>query len=266
MSRTTAFLSAVLLTALVGASSRAAEEPVVKAAAPPKTYVVLVGISNYADKQIKPRLHAETDVKALADVFTDKQFLGVPKDQVKLLLGSPDQQRGSEPATRDNVLKALNWVAKVAEPQDLVLFGFFGQGGPIGDTGDRTGYFVADSTFKGRTKDAIAAAEIQDALKGLKSTKFCAFIDVNFKGFDAEKGVAEVSLGQTPYKEFLGDDGSEDHLPLPGRMLFLATNGLSQGIDLEKHGLFADVVLTAIQGAADGWMTRRRNPTSRMVW
>src|SRR5262245_3971228 len=33
----------------------------------PRTFAVLVGISQYADKQIKPRPKAEADVKALSD-------------------------------------------------------------------------------------------------------------------------------------------------------------------------------------------------------
>src|SRR5262245_48981256 len=95
---------------LVAAPTRADDPPPTKVPlgiVPSKTYVVLVGISNYADKQIKPRAHAEDDAKAFFDVLTDKQYLGVPRDQVKLLLGSADDKRGSEPATRDNILKAL---------------------------------------------------------------------------------------------------------------------------------------------------------------
>lgn len=241
----------VLTALLLATSGQAAQEPAKKPTAPPKTYVVLVGVSEYADPAIKPRVHAEADAKAFYDLFTDPQYLGVPKDQVKLLLGSADATRGSEPATHDNVLKAINWLAQTAEPQDLVLYGFFGQGGSIGDSGDRTAYFVADTTFKDRGKTAVSASEIQDALKPLKAGKFAAFVDVNFKGFTAQKGVADVSLGQTPYKEFLGDDGTEDHASLPGRVIFLATNGLSQSLDLEKSGLFADVALAALKGAAD---------------
>ncbi len=243
-------LGGLLATLLPASPGQAAQEPA-KKTAPPKTYVVLVGVSNYADPAIKPRVHAEDDAKALYDLFTDPQYLGVPKDQIRLLLGSADATRGSELATHENVLKAINWVAQTAEPQDLVIYGFFGQGGPLGDSGDRTAYFVANTTFKDRGKTAVSAAEIQDALKPLKANKLAVLMDVNFKGFNAPKGVAEVSLGQSPYKEFLGDDGSEDHTSLPGRVLFLATNGLSQSLDLEKHGLFADKVLTALKGAAD---------------
>ena len=157
--------------------------PARAAGAQPQPYVVIVGISNYADKQIKPRPHAEDDAKALYDLFTDKDAFGVDADHARLLLGTDDAKRGSQSATRENILNALKWVAKEAGPDDLVIFAFFGEGGPLGDTGDRRCYFAADSTFKGRDKDAVAAGEIAEALKNLKSQHFAVFLDVDFKGF-----------------------------------------------------------------------------------
>ncbi len=58
-------------------------------------------------------------------------------------------------------------------------------------------------------------------------------------------------MGEAPYKEFLGDDGSEDHLAHPGRALFLATNGLSQSLDVKDHGLFTEVMVEGLKGKAD---------------
>src|SRR4051812_31698894 len=175
-------------------------------------FVVLVGISKYDDKQIKPRAHAEADVQALYDLVTSKDHLGADPRNVRLLLGSKDAKRGGEPATRANILKALKWVAGEARPDDLVILTFVGQGGPLGESGDSRCYFASDSTFKNRAKDAVAAEEIEEALKSLKSKQFCVFLDVNFKGFvDSAVGpraIAEPNLGKAPYKEFLGDDGT----------------------------------------------------------
>jgi C-terminal peptidase prc len=237
-----------VLAALVLALSVRAEE----AARTPQPYVVLVGISNYQDKQIKPRPHAEDDAKALYDLFTDSKYLGVDARHVRLLLGSEDAGRKAEKATRENVLHALQWAATNARTNDPVIFAFFGEGGPLGESGDRRCYFAVDSTFKGRDKDAVAAAEVTDALKNLKSQRFCAFVDVDFKGFDVPgQSIAEPNLGTNPYKEFLGDDGTEDHAPQTGRVVFLATNGLSRSLDLKDHGLFAEALLEGLKGAAD---------------
>jgi carboxyl-terminal processing protease len=243
----TGLLAAFLALVAIAIPARAVEET----AKPGKAFVVLVGVSNYADKQIKPRVHGEDDAKALYDLFTNKEYLGVAKDHIRLLLGGDaDAKRNSETATKENILKAAKWIASEAQTDDLVIFAFIGQGGTLGEKNDGLCYFASDSTVKNRDKSAVAAKEISQELDKLKSHRFCAFLDVNFNGFTLEKGAAPV-LGETPFREFLGDDGTEDHLALPGRALFLATNGLSQSLDLEKHGLFTEVLLQGLQGKAD---------------
>lgn len=240
-------LLAVFFAALALAVPARAEEM-----RPPQPYAVLVGISTYPDKQIKPRVHAEDDAKALYDLFTNKDHLGIPASNVRLLLGDDDAKRGSQKATRENILKALQWLAGKAKANDPVIFAFIGEGGPLGTSGDRRCYFAVDSTFKGRDKNAITSDEVGEALKDLKSNRFTAFVDVDFKGFtDGGPGLADASLGATPYKEFLGDDGSEDHTPLPGRVVFLATNGLSPSLDAKEHGAFTTALLAGLMGEAD---------------
>ena len=221
-----------------------------------KAHVVVVGISKYKDPQIKERPNAENDAIALFNIFADPKYLGLTKENGTLLLGKPEKAKidGHQAieATRENILNALKNIAFKANPEDLVIFTFIGEGGPLGDSGDRRCYFTSDSTFQDRDKNALASSDISDVLKNLKSNKFCTFLDIDFKGFQSKgKSVAEATLGTNPYQEFLGDDGSEDHLPATGRAVFLATNGLSASLDLEKQGAFTQVVAEGIKGAAD---------------
>ncbi len=102
-------------------------------APPGQTYVVLVGINKYQDPQIKTRLHAEADAQALYDLFTSKGHLGVPLNHIKLLLGSADAKRLSAKATRANILEAVAWLQKNVKANDLVIFGYFGEGAPLGE-------------------------------------------------------------------------------------------------------------------------------------
>src|SRR5262249_31512599 len=128
---------------------------------------------------------------------------------------------------------------------DLVIFAFIGEGAPLGE---RSCYFASDSTFKDRAKDAVAAADIEHALDKLKSQRFAAFIDVNFKGFDIGKEpVPDPNLGGF-YREFLG---KEDAVPTPSRVIYLANKGLEPSLDLEHHGAFTQVVLNGLKGKAD---------------
>jgi C-terminal peptidase prc len=247
----TRLLAALVLAFAAGLPARAADAKDAKTEhKPSQPYVVLVGISDYQDKQINPRPHAEDDAKALYDVFTNKDYLGADAEHVKLLLGTEDKARHSEPATKANIVKALEWL-KDARPDDLVVFAYIGEGGSLGERGDRRCYFASDSTLKGRDKDALADAQVGEILDKVRSQHFCALIDVNFKGFTTKQSVPEPDLRSNFFKEFLGDDGSEDHTAVPGRAVFLATTGTSQVLDLDKHDAFIRVVLDGLKGKAD---------------
>jgi C-terminal peptidase prc len=242
-------MTKVTLTGLVGGLVLALAVAAPGRAADDKTHpcVVLVGISQYADEQIVPRPHAEADVQALYDLFTSKENLALPADQVRLLLGKPDAKRPSELATHANILKALRWAATSAGRDDLVILAFVLPGAPLNERGC---YFATDSTFKDRSKDAVSASEIEEALAQLKSRHFCAFLDVNFKGFKPGKGAPTDVTVSNFYHEFMATTKEDTTVP-PGRVLFLANLGTRPALDLGKHGLFTHVLLKGLQGAAD---------------
>jgi C-terminal peptidase prc len=219
-------------------AARAADEPA-------QPYVVLVGVDQYTDPQIKPRQHAEADAKAMYDLFASPDYLGVNPKHIKLLLGKPDPGRPSEAATRANVLAALNWITKGARRDDLVVFAFFGNGAPLGD---HAAYFTVDSTFKNRAKDAIASGDIQNILDSLQSQRFVAFLDCNFLGFDAGKDTAPDPKLESFYREFLGN---EEAKVTPSRVVFLANSGLKPSLNLGEHGVFAQSVIAGLKGKAD---------------
>jgi C-terminal peptidase prc len=245
----TGLLAGLAVALAAGLPARAAEPDKGEAKAS-QPYVVLIGISDYADKQINSRPHAEDDAKALYDLITNKDYLGADADRVKLLLGKEDKDRNSEPATKENILKALEWL-KGAKQDDLVILAWVGEGGSLGARGDRRCYFATDSTLKGRDKDAVAAATVGEILDKVHSQRFCALVDVNFKGFTTKESIPEPDLRGDFYKEYLGDDGTEEHAPVQGRAVFLATTGLTPVIDLDKDDAFIKVVIDGLKGAAD---------------
>ncbi len=230
---------------------RAAEE-----AKAPKAYAVLIGVGKYTDAAIQGRPHAEDDAKALYDLFIDPRYLGIPRDNVKLLLGGPaDKERHSEEATRDNILKATKWVAGVAGRDDLVIITYIGQGAALGERGDRIAYFATDSTVKEAAKTAVLASAVGEDLDKLQSHRVCLFVDVSFKGYKPADGKAPPDPNVTAgsfYKEFLGKDTGEEESPAPGRVLFLASGtGRFLSPDTDKHGTFTQVLLDGLKGKAD---------------
>src|ERR1051326_435156 len=222
-----------------------------------QTYAVVIGIGNYSDSNILPRAHAEDDAKALYDLFTNKDYLGVADDHSRLLLGSAD---GDKKATKDNILKALSWLQQNAGADDLVLLTFIGEAGTLNEQGEKLCYFAVDSTVKDREKDSVTATAMATELDKLKSKKFCVFLDVNYKGFTPEKGKApEPFFGdQGIFKEFLGPqtkdqpkEGDDPQSLSQGRVLFISSVGKHASPDLKDHGLFTQVILAGLKGAAD---------------
>ncbi len=214
---------------------------------PTQPYVVIVGVNQYADAQIIPRTHAEADAKALYDLLIHKDHLAVDAEHIKLLLGAPDKDRPSEFATRENVLKAVGWMAKNAKKDQLTIFAFFGQGAPLGE---RACYFATDSTFKDRAKNAIASGDIEHEMEKLKAQNLVAFLDVNFLGFKTEKGEKPDPVLGNYYREFFGKEEEAKGLA-PSRVVFLANSGIKPSLEVKDHGLFAKVLLDGLRGKAD---------------
>ena len=231
---------AVLLAAFAGLPARAAADE------QQQPYVVIVGVSKYKDPQITPRPFAEADAKALYDIFANQKYLGVDAKHIKLLLGTPDDKRPSELASHENILKSVKWLATHAKKDDLVLFVFFGQGAPLGD---KAVYFASDSTFKGRAKNAVLSSEIEHAFEKLKSQRFVAFLNVNFRGFDIGKETAPDPNLANFYKEFMGKE--DEKAPAASRVVFLANNGLKPALTTKDHSVFAQVLLDGLTGKAD---------------
>lgn len=211
-------------------------------------YVVIVGMDNYGDKVIKPRAHAEDDAKALYDLFANKAYSKAGADHVKLFLSKKDGDRPSEEATRENVLKAAQWAFQSAKEDDTVIFAWFGQGGPFGD---RTCYFTTDTKFQeGKFKDALSAAELEPLVDKTKSNRICVLLDVNYTGYDVPKeSISELGLDKM-FTEFDGkeDDAEEVTKPI---VILSATTGRTASQEVDKHGLFATVLLEALRGKAD---------------
>ncbi len=234
-------LLAILSWAVIAAQPlRAAEQP--------HAYVVLVGVSDYADKQIKPRAHAEDDARALYDLFTDKQFADPDRTDVKLLLGGKDDKRPSEAATKENILKALHWAIARAGKDDPIVFAFFGEGAPLDK---RLCLFGSDGEFKNRAESAVTMAEIEKELDALKSQHFVALLDANFNGFDAGADKVGAPNMTDLSRTFLGKGEKDDQPSALGRVVLLANNGRRASLDLEKQGIFVTTLLEALQGAAD---------------
>src|SRR5262245_1299935 len=214
----------------------------------PRTRAVLVGIDNYADPAIKSRHHAEADVVALYDIITSKEYLGADPNNVFLLLGKKEANRPGELATRENILAAIDTVAKQTTQGDLVIFAFFGQGCPVGK---EVGVLGENAKIANRVESAISVLELGEKFQHMKPHKFLGLIDVHLTDFENAKEAARDVMVGTFVSILLPKKDAEDAEIPGGHVLCLASNGLKAAVELDRHSLFAQTVLEGLQGKAD---------------
>lgn len=238
-------LSAVSAALVLGTSAPAADDP-------PKpsqgSYVVIVGVSETADKTIQPRPTADVDATAVYDLFTDKKYSDVAADRVVLLTSVVDDKRKSLKSTRENILKAVHDAFAKTGKDDTVILAMFGRGAAAGE---RTVFFAADSSFKEREKDAVLGTDLETELKTAKQQRIALLLDIHFKGYDAGKeAVVEPNLRDITGGLFGGEEKGEQPIP-PNRLLILGTIPTADPFDVGKNSLFTATLLNALQGTAD---------------
>lgn len=204
-------------------------------------FVVLVGISDYADKAIQPRPTAAKDAAALYDVFTDPQYGDVAKDRAVLLT--------NDKATREAIVKAVHEAVAKTSKDDLIVLGFFGRGTPVSDG---TGLFAADSTAKDRAKNTVLGSDLATELKAAKNRKIMLLLDAHFKGFDAGKDtLVEPTLGDV-FKAVYGTGEDREEDPnVSDKLIILATTPSHDPLAKDGHGLLAIATIDALKGKAD---------------
>ncbi len=244
MSRWIVKLAAISASFLAGSASAADEAPKPSQG----SYVVIVGVSETADKTIQPRPTAATDAKALYDLCTDKKYSDVPADRVVLLTSTVDEKRKSLAATKENILKAVHDAFAKTGKDDTVIVVLLGRGAAAGE---RTVFFAADSTFKDREKNAVLGSDLETEMKTAKQQRIALLLDLHFKGYDAGKeAVVEPNLRDIMAGLFGGEEKGEQPMP-PNRLLMLGNVPTADPFTVGENSLFTATLLDALKGKAD---------------
>ena len=212
-------------------------------------FVVVAGVDRTADTTIQPRPTADTDAKAVYDLFANPDYSGVPKDRILLLTRTADASRNGQVATRENVLSAVKRAVSETGKDDAVYVFFFGRGA---SSGDATCFFTADTTFKDRGTTGLLGTDLAAELKKAKDQKLCVVLDVHFKGFEAGKeAIVEPNLADI-LKGVFGTEEKGEEAPLPHDKLVVmsAIPGYDPVVKGE-HSAFTAVMLDALRGKAD---------------
>ncbi len=86
----------------------------------PKSYALVIGVSEYEDPKITSLKHAHKDAGAFADFCAASSGLNIPADQMKVLT--------NEKASYWNIVDGLDWLKSSAQKDDQVYIYFAGHG------------------------------------------------------------------------------------------------------------------------------------------
>lgn len=199
-------------------------------------YALLIGIADYYN--ICPLSKTTNDAKDLSDTLVNN---GYPQQNLTLLL---DQN-----ATKANMSKELNSLARYAQPDDTVIIFFSGHGVQMVGGFSPGEYLCPVEAELDRVKDTcISNAEFTDALRSIRADRLVVFIDACHSGGVGQPktsdAVVKAGLSEEAYSR-LATSGS-------GRVIIASCkpDEVSWELPGMRNGLFTHYLLEGMQGGA----------------
>jgi len=222
--------------------------PPVKPGPVQQKWALIVGIGNFTDTQV-PRLNYTTaDADAFAAALKDPNIGQFPADNVHVLT--------NENATTKNIKEELNWIARHAAPNDLVVIYVATHGTPRTiDSAGGANYLVTYDTeiYKAGSFDedamyatAYPMVELANAVATrMKALRTAIFLDTCYSGGSAAGGEQAAKLAnQAPSQEMLSHmtDGT-------GRIVMAASQVDQESLESNDlhHGYFTYYLLQALK-------------------
>lgn len=146
-------------------------------------WALVVGVSKFDDASIQPLKYAADDARLFAATLEDKSVGDFPANQVRLLV--------DDAATTTAIRAGLNWIARSAKPQDLVVI-YVATHGSARDLDSVGGanYLVTEDTRLGPNRDQDllfgSALPMNDLVatvaNRISALRTAIFIDTCFSG------------------------------------------------------------------------------------
>jgi uncharacterized caspase-like protein len=165
-------------------------------------WALVVGINQFNDRRINPLQYTAKDAKDFAAVLTSRDVGRFPPDHVRVLT--------NEQATTKAIKENLNWLARSAKEDDLVVIHLSSHGSPREMDTAGVSYVVTYDTDVS-TQDTLYATalpmvDLADAVRfRIKAQRVVIFLDTCFSGaaIPGAKvlvGVSQDSIGVSPDK------------------------------------------------------------------
>jgi uncharacterized caspase-like protein len=242
----------VLSTPVLRAGTRAVTGPATTAAGansgpPGQRWALVVGIGNFTDPHIQQLKYTASDAQSFMDALLDPKIGNFPADHVRSLL--------NDQATTVNIKMDLNWLARSAGPDDVVVvyMATHGSSRELDTVG--VNYIITHDTIIGASIDpdslyatALPMVEIANAIATrVKAGKAAIFLDTCFSGNAAVQDTKLMAPGvknAAPSKQML------DHIKQgSGRMVFAASGTEQESLESDtlRHGFFTYYLVQALQ-------------------
>jgi uncharacterized caspase-like protein len=242
----------VLATPVLRASARGVTGPGSPASAPDNSgrpaerWALIVGIGSFTDQNIEPLKYTASDAQSFRDALLDPKIGSFKADHVHSLL--------NDEATTKNIKMQLNWLARSAAPDDLVVV-YVATHGSSRDL-DTVGvnYIITHDTEIGATMDpdslyatALPMVEIANAIATrVKARRAAIFLDTCYSGNAAVKDTKLIAPG---IKNAAPSQQTLDHIKQgSGRMVFAASGTEQESLESDtlKHGFFTYFLVQAL--------------------
>jgi uncharacterized caspase-like protein len=219
---------------------------------PPAQWALVIGIGSFVDKNIEPLRYTASDAQSFRDALLDPQIGGFPADHVHSLM--------NDEATTKNIKVQLNWLARSARPNDVVVVyvATHGSSREVDTVG--VNYIITHDTEIGASIDpdtlyatALPMVDIANAIATrVKARRAAIFLDTCYSGNAATQDVRLIAPGiknAAPSAETLNHITQGE-----GRMVFAAAGTEQESLESDtlKHGFFTYYLVQALrqQGGA----------------
>jgi uncharacterized caspase-like protein len=231
-----------------GLGTAAPGQPPQPSGAPAQKWALVVGIASFQDKVIPPLDYTASDAKSFADVLLSPQYGHFKQENVHVLL--------NEQATTRHIKEQLNWLARSAGPDDLVVVYIAAHGSPREvDTAD-VSYIITNDTDIGTDINnpdvdslyatALPMVDVANAVATrVRAERTAIFLDTCFSGNATDKrlmlpGIASGSVSPTTL----------DHIKQgTGRIILTASGVKEESLESDaiKHGYFTYYLVQALE-------------------
>jgi hypothetical protein len=215
----------------------------------PEIFALVVGVSSYRSKDIKPLRYADKDARLMAEHLASAAGAGIGPDHMLLLL--------NEQATREAILGAFRDFLTRSGPNDIVFLYFAGHG--LTSTREQATYFLGyDAELPSLSGTAVDQRDIARLLtEQVRAGKIVFFLDACHGGGLGLTGARLRGANTVVSRALLTEMVTKKN----GTVFLTASRAMEQSYEGEQwgggHGVFTHYLVEGLRQGADADGNRR---------